>query len=64
MSNLGIAYFPIFTIDEELKNGMLIPVRTELDEEKVMVVVTYHKNKFISQPMELFLRLLHDTFGR
>lgn len=64
MSNLGIAYFPIFTIEEELKNGMLVPVRTELDEERVTVVVTYHKNKFVSQPMELFLRLLHDTLGK
>lgn len=63
MSNLGISYFPIFTIEEELKNGMLIPVRTELDEEKVTVVATYHKNKFISQLMELFLHLLHDTLS-
>lgn len=64
MSNLGISYFPIFTIEEELKSGLLVPVRTELDEEKVSVIVSYHKNKFVSQPMELFIDLLHDTLGK
>lgn len=64
MSNLGISYFPIFTIEEELKSGLLVPVRTELDEEKVSVIVSYHKNKFVSQPMELLIRLLHNTLGK
>ena len=33
MNNLGIAVVPTYSIGEELKNGSLIPVKTELDEK-------------------------------
>lgn len=64
MSNLGISYLPLFTIEEELKSGLLIPVRTELDAEIVPVILSYHKNKFISKPMELFIKLAYRTLGK
>ena len=62
ISNLGITYLPIFTIDEELKRGDVIPIKTDLDNTMVEVVCTYHKNKWISAPMELFIRLLKEQF--
>lgn len=64
MSNLGIAFLPLFTIEDELKNGLLIPVRTELDNQTVPVILSYHKNKFISQPMELFIKLTYNALGK
>lgn len=33
MNNLGIAIVPSYSIEEELKNGSLLPVKTELDEK-------------------------------
>lgn len=64
MSNLGISYLPLFTIEEELKSGLLVCVRTELDNETVPVILSYHKNKFISQPMELFIKLAYNQLGK
>lgn len=61
MSNLGISYFPVFTIEKELKNGTLVPIQTELDEQAVDVVIAYHKNKFVSRPMKLLIQLLRNA---
>lgn len=60
MNNLGIAYIPIFAIREELKNGSLIQIKTELDERMYTSVCVYHKNKWISPQMELALQLLDE----
>ena len=58
MNNLGIAVVPTYSIGEELKNGSLMPIRTELDEKEYNSFYIYHKNKWISPQMELALDLL------
>lgn len=60
MNNLGIAYIPIFAIREELKNGSLVQIKTELDDKMYTSICVYHKNKWISPQMELALQLLDD----
>lgn len=64
MNNLGIAYVPIFAIREELKNGSLIQIKTELDERMYTSVCVYHKNKWISPQMQLVLQLLDEREER
>ena len=58
MNNLGIAVVPTYSIGEELKNGSLMPVKTELDEKTYDSFYIYHKNKWISPQMKLALNLL------
>lgn len=58
MNNLGIAVVPTYSIGEELKNGSLRPIKTELDEKTYDSFYIYHKNKWISPQMELALNLL------
>ena len=58
MNNLGIAVVPTYSIGEELKNGSLMPIKTELDEKSYNSFYIYHKNKWISPQMELALDLL------
>lgn len=62
MNNLGIAVVPSYSVVEELKNGSLIPVKTELDEKIYNSIYIYNKNKWISPQMELALRLLDETY--
>ncbi|MDO4174280.1 MAG: LysR family transcriptional regulator [Eubacteriales bacterium] len=64
MNNLGIAYLPDFTIQKELHDGTLIPIKTELDTISVPVVCTYHKNKWITPAMALFRNLLHQGLAK
>lgn len=61
MNNLGIAVVPSYSVVEELKNGSLVPVKTELDEKIYNSIYIYNKNKWISPQMELALRLLDET---
>lgn len=63
MNNLGIAVVPTYSIDEELKNGSLITIKTELDEKKFDSVYIYHKNKWLSPQMKLALDLLKKYVG-
>lgn len=63
MNKLGIAVVPTYSIEEELKNGSLIPIKTELDEKQFDSVYIYHKNKWISPQMKLALNLLEKYVG-
>ncbi len=64
MNNLGIAVVPTYSIGEELKNGSLMPIKTELDEKEYNSFYIYHKNKWISPQMELALNLLKKYLGK
>lgn len=64
MNNLGIAVVPTYSIGEELKNGSLMPIKTELDKKTYDSFYVYHKNKWISPQMELALDLLEKYLGK
>lgn len=63
MNNLGIAVVPTYSIEEELRNGSLLPIKTELDEKIFNSIYVYHKNKWLSPQMELALNLLDEKIG-
>ena len=63
MNNLGIAYVPRFSVEDELKNGSLLQLKTELDDFIFPAVCVYHRNKWISPQMEVAFRVLHDQLG-
>lgn len=63
MNNLGIAYVPSFSVEEELKNGSLLQLKTELDDKIYPAVCVYHRNKWVSPQMELAFRILHEQLG-
>lgn len=60
MNNLGIAVVPTYSIGEELKNGSLMPIKTELDEKNYDSFYIYHKNKWVSPQMEFALNLMQE----
>jgi len=61
MNNLGIAVVPSYSVTEELKNGSLKLIKTELDEKTFNSIYLYHKNKWISPQMKLALDLLEKS---
>lgn len=64
MNNLGIAVVPSYSVTEELKNGSLKLIKTELDEKTFNSIYLYHKNKWISPQMKLALDLLEKNVGK
>ena len=63
MNRLGIAVVPSYSVVEELKNGALMRIKTDIDERTYHSIYLYHKNKWISPQMELALRLLKQYIG-
>lgn len=64
MNNLGIAVVPTYSIGEELKNGSLMPVETELDEKEYKSFYVYNKNKWISPQIEFAMKLMKEYLGK
>lgn len=64
INNLGISYLPMFAVEEELKSGTLIQIKTELDDKLYYSFCSYHQNKWMSPPMELFLQLVQKFLGK
>lgn len=61
MNRLGIAYLPKDSVQEELQKGTLKMLKTDIDERAVDVVCEFHKNKWVSPQMRLFLDLMLEN---
>lgn len=64
INNLGIAYIPVFAIRNELEKGLLVHIKTELDDKMYNSVCVYHKNKWLNPQMKLALKLLDERPDR
>ena len=61
--DLGIALLPRFAVEAQLADGTLKALDSDLSREHITAVCTYHKNKWITPAMELFLRLTREHFS-
>ncbi len=62
-SNLGISFLPRFTVEEELENGKLKELKVGDLDAKITAIYAYHKNKWISPAMSLFIELVREDFN-
>ncbi|CEQ02960.1 MAG: LysR family transcriptional regulator [Paraclostridium sordellii] len=60
ISDLGIAFLPRFVVQKELEEGILQELKTDISNNKITATCVYHKNKWITPAMELFIRLSHE----
>ncbi len=60
MNDLGIAYVPKFSVEDELKSGSLVRLKTELDSRLYPSVCVYHKNKWLSPQMKLAIQIIKE----
>lgn len=56
--NLGVAYLPRFSVEKELEEGTVRELPTAIENNRIGSVCAYHKNKWVTPAMELFIRLL------
>ncbi|MBL4933515.1 LysR family transcriptional regulator [Clostridium paridis] len=61
-SNLGISYLPRFVVEEELENNKLNELKIGCSDAKITAIYSYHKNKWISPAMSLFMQLVREDF--
>jgi len=62
-SNLGISFTPRFTVEEELCLGTLSELPVDMPDPSITAYCLYHKNKWFSPAMSLFLSLLKQSVG-
>ena len=60
MSNLGVAIVPSYSVEDELKSGALITVKTELEDVDYKSFYLYNKNKWLSPQIRLAIKLLEN----
>lgn len=59
ISNLGVAFLPRFTVEQELRQNFLCEIQTEIPDGKFTAIYVYNKNRWLSPSMRVFLELLH-----
>jgi DNA-binding transcriptional LysR family regulator len=62
-SNLGISFLPRFTVEEELETGKLKELKVDDLDAKITAIYAYHKNKWISPAISLFIELVRKDFN-
>lgn len=60
-NNMGITFLPRFAAEEELKNGELVEIPTEISHTHISAVCAYRKNKWISPLIRLFTELIQNA---
>lgn len=60
LSNLGVAFLPCFTVEEELAKGSLKEIPLDLADASLTAVHIHHKNKWLSPEMKSFLSLIEE----
>ena len=60
--NLGVAFLPRCAVEDELRDGRLIELDTEIEGCTVRAMLSYHKNKWMSPAMKLFIELVKESF--
>ena len=60
--NLGVAFLPRCAVEDELRDGRLIELDTEIEGGTVRAMLSYHKNKWMSPAMRLFIELVKESF--
>lgn len=60
ISNLGVAFLPRFTVEDELEKGILNEIKTDMTNNKMTAIYVYNKNNWMSPAMKLFLEILNN----
>lgn len=63
-NDMGVSYLPRFTVEEELAQGTLVVLPEEVPDRRITAVCGYHKNKWVSPLMTLFMELLCAQTGQ
>ena len=54
---MGVTFLPRFAVEEDLANGDLEEIPTEISGTEISAVCGHHQNKWVSPLMQLFIDL-------
>ena len=57
---IGISFLPKFTVEDDLRSGELFELKSDFAGVKMYLQLLYHKNKWLTGQMEVFIALVND----
>lgn len=63
-NNVGITFLPTFTVQDEINNGELTEIETDISDVQLSAVCGYNKNKWLSPAMEHFVKPINNYSQR
>ena len=57
-SGMGVSFLPKYTISEDLTEGLLMKISTDLKPVDIFIQLFYHKNKWVTPQMKGFIDLV------
>ena len=57
-NDVGVSFLPRFAVEDELNDGELVEIPTEISHTNITAVCAHHKNKWISPLIRLFMELI------
>lgn len=61
IAGIGIAVLPLMALNKEIEQGLIKPLRCQLDTPSVFTHLAWHKDKWISPPLKAFIELTKET---
>ncbi|WP_312755203.1 LysR substrate-binding domain-containing protein, partial [Escherichia coli] len=61
MANTGVTYLPRFTVEKELRAGLLQELPLSPRPETLSAACAHHSGKVITPAMELFIQSLRES---
>lgn len=58
LKNKGISFLPEYVVQDYIEDGQLVVLDTECDEIVMWSQLVYHRNKFVTPQMKLFIELM------
>ncbi len=55
MNDIGVSFLPRYVVEDELLHGSLVEISTNIEHREISAVCAYHKNKWVSPLMTLFI---------
>ena len=63
MVGIGLALLPVISIEQELQEGRLVPLKWAGRDFQVVTQMVYHKDKWLSPALEAFLNVTREVLG-
>ncbi len=57
-NDVGVSFLPKFVVEKELREGSLTEIETNVEQDSLTIACGYHKNKWLSPLIQLFLDCL------
>ncbi len=54
-NDVGVSFLPKFVVEDELKAGTLVEIKTNVERNELTIACAHHKNKWISPLIKLFI---------